>query len=348
MREEGYITDKNNSCEYIRLAVKSDICAIRKIWRNIFTPDEDYLNVIFNNLYPLLDAFVCTIDEKVASVAFAIPITLVQRNVNGSSLPKGTPYYGRYLYGVATTEEARGRGLSRKLVKHIKEHYTATGEEFIITRPAEESLFPFYKSQGFTLPLYRREITIDLNPTFESSKSHDKSRETIESNRDISAKKLQRLRAELDQNIFKWSSPILECILKLLKVEKSIIRHFPESDKYFIASCYPQEDQRKLIIQENNFSSLRELLSDIHKTEISTICPYPTEISNIYPHPTDVDKMVLIEIILPFKSSKERVQIDFENKIIKESISEFALCMPLSSNITDELIKSSFFNFTME
>ncbi len=360
MREEGYITDKNNSCEYIRLAVKSDICAIREIWRNIFTADEDYLDIIFNDLFPLLDAYVYTIDEEIVSVAFAIPIALVQRNIKDSTHQKEKHYYGRYLYGVATTDRARGRGLSRRVVKHIKECCTAAGEDFIITRPAEESLFPFYRAQGFNLPLYRQETTVYLIQPVESSKLYEASTDATDYNSDISANELYNLRRKLSQNLFVWSAPILECILKLFKVEKSKIRHFPESEKYFIASCYtqesgtntiqfpnsvhscqnpePQENQRRLIIQENNFTSLKELLSHLHKMEIS----------NTHPYATEFDKIGLIEIIQPVKFSTERVHIDFDHKTTEERVSEFALCMPLSGKITDELIQNSFFNFTME
>lgn len=366
MAAKGNIINNNKSGrEYIRHAGKNDLCAIREIWRNIFTADEDYLDVIFNDLYPLLDAYVYTIDEKVVSVAFAIPITLIERNAKDSSAPKETTYYGRYLYGVATLDEARGRGLSRKLVKHIKEHYTAAGEDFIITRPAEESLFSFYKSQGFSLPLYRQELTFNLNHLCQSSKSLNCYRETADYNIDISAKELSNLRTDLSQNIFEWSIPILECILKLFKVEKSVIRHSQECKNYFIGSCYSQEsdntttplainnntsqnlaqqeNQRKLIIQENNFNSLDKLFSNILKINDIIINE-----NNRDPHTGEFDKTESITIIQPVKANTKRSTDEIDNNLYVDNISEFALCMPLSDNITDELIQTSFFNFTME
>lgn len=329
MAAEGNVNNKN-CLKSIRLADESDICAIREIWRNIFTPDEDYMNIIFNNLYPLLDAFVYTIDEKITSVAFAIPIALVQRSEKDFSITKEVTYCGRYLYGVATIEEARGRGLSRILVRHIKDYYTAAGEDFIITRPAEESLFPFYKAQGFSQPLYRRETTLSIKQLKQSIKPN-----AITSNpqEDITAKELYNLRAGLDKNLFEWSIPVLESILELAQVEKSTINYFPESGKYFIAGYNT--------IQENNFNSLSELSPILFKNIF-------TKENNLCPHSPEFDKKESIAIIQPADCNFEEFTQNSKESIIKSSITEFALCMPLSEKITAEIIKKSFFNYTME
>jgi GNAT superfamily N-acetyltransferase len=350
MAAESIVNNKNKR-EYIRLAAESDICAIREIWRNIFTPDEDYLDVIFNNLYPLLDGFVYTNDEKILSVAFAIPITLIQRDVKYISAHKAISYNGRYLYGVATIEEARGRGLSRVLVKHIKDYYKSAGEDFIITRPAEESLFQFYKAQGFSFPLFRREITLNLRQLKQSaedgaladtaitSKGYITDNEyfntqVINLQEDIQAKDLYKLRSGLCKNLFECDSHILECILKLTNVEKGIFRYTPESGEYIIASYNT--------IQENNFKSLKELLAQILMNHY-TMCG-----NNLNKHRTGFERIESITLIEPATGNFEKFPEKLDKCFIGSEITEFALCMPLSEKITKGSIENCFFNLTME
>lgn len=391
------IADKSAS-EGIRLAGKGDICAIRRIWHDIFTSDEAYLDIIFNCLYPLLDAFVYTIDGEVVSVAFAIPIRLVKKDGANRDL---TPYSskivesgsstfersdnikkvhnGRYLYGVATIEQALGRGLSRKLVKYISGHYTAAGEDFIITRPAEESLFPFYKAQGFSIPLYRRETTLSLkqlkqsagynipdnislpinidyrpddashisNDSYPPDKGYAPDNESVALSRayqqeDITPEELYNIRSGLCENIFEWDSNILECILKLTNVERGIIRYFPELGKYFIAnSTQEPEDNTRLIIQENNFNSLKGVLSHIFNDNF-------TIGNNRFSHSQEFNKTESVTLIQPASCNFERFTENLYKSITASSITEFALYMPLSESVSQEIIKKSFFNFTME
>lgn len=375
------IADKSTS-EGIRVAGKGDICAIRQIWHDIFTTDEAYLDIIFNSLYPLLDAFVYTIAGKIVSVAFAIPITLVQKdeattnlttesskimesgcNSTCECLNKSTKRLnGRYLYGVATIEEARGKGLSRKLVKQIREHYTAAGEDFIITRPAEESLFSFYKSQGFTQSLYRREITI-CNSTASQNRSESNSPvfyssdniQEIQSRLD--AAKLYTLRKDIYRNYFEWSSPILECIIKLARAEDNLIKYYPDKEKYFIAHYESRSENSanpdiisqtqtanqytRLVVEETNFNSFEELLIHIdtavknNNDGAKSNCEFamiPKEIVLLLPSRGD------------YWLSEHRTNV---NKI-KENVTEFALCMPLSNEMATVLTSECFFNFTME
>ncbi|MBR5855696.1 MAG: GNAT family N-acetyltransferase [Bacteroidales bacterium] len=308
---------KNISCrEHIRLANENDICAIREIWRNIFTPKEDYLDIIFKYLYRVLDAFVFVIDEKIASVAFAIPMALFHRDENYTS---SETYHGRYLYGVATIEEARGRGLSRVLVEQIKDYYTAGCEDFIITRPAEESLFPFYKAQGFTQSLYRSERVIRINqpsPTLDLNKNkiiaEEKKRSEDSSQTHLSGQSLFHLRARQSTDMFIWGPYTLDCILHLAKTEENLIKFYPQTQKYIIAYF----NGNNLIVEENNFNSTDELLHTIN-----------LEITR---------RVENITIFMPAGSNSESQTV------------EFALYMPLSGKISKEIVQKSFFNFTME
>lgn len=320
--------------EQIRIATNDDICAIREIWRKIFTANEEYLDIIFNELYPQLDAFVYTIESKIVSVAFAIPLNLsanIESNTTEKSSQFSTPTYfkGRYLYGVATTEEARGKGLSKEIVKKIREHYSNTGEDFIITRPAEESLFPFYKAQGFKKSLYRREININLHdiPCSNFGEKPDKE------NSELTAHTLYRLRNAISAPLFLWNESILAIILKLAKTEEKAALIVDYQDQYCIAFCNGllTDPQKEIIVLENNFRSTEDILKNLlRNTELIT-----EETENIF-------------IITPAKISNN-LNI-YQNKSLSEKIKikEFALFMPLSGKISDKIIENSFFNFTME
>lgn len=136
---------KNNLNSAIHIADKKDIPQIKTIWKECFTTDENYLNSVFDTLFPMVEPYVYKEAEKVLSTLFLIPILF--------KAPCGITLKGKYLYGVATTSTARGRKLSIKMVENISSILKAQGDSFIITRPANETLFNFYKAQGFTIEL---------------------------------------------------------------------------------------------------------------------------------------------------------------------------------------------------
>lgn len=54
-----------------------------------------------------------------------------------------------YVYGIATFEAHRGRGIGSRLIRAGVEHLRQQGYEAIFLVPAEESLFRFYERFGF-------------------------------------------------------------------------------------------------------------------------------------------------------------------------------------------------------
>lgn len=125
----------------IQKAKNTDIPQIKAIWEECFTTDQDYLSQVFQTLFTLSGVYVYTEKGEVLSSLFLVPVTYV--NARGSRLR------GVYLYAVATPEKARGRKLSIKMVEYLSGTLKQQGENFIITRPAENSLVDFYRKQGF-------------------------------------------------------------------------------------------------------------------------------------------------------------------------------------------------------
>jgi predicted GNAT family N-acyltransferase len=57
---------------------------------------------------------------------------------------------GAYIYGAVTEEKHRGKGYFKRLLCEAKDFYTSKGYDFLITVPANESLFGLYKNLGFS------------------------------------------------------------------------------------------------------------------------------------------------------------------------------------------------------
>lgn len=138
----------------------TDYKEIIEVWRAVFTNDSTYLSLVLKDLLPFCKNYVIRQSGEVVSAAAAIPLDLKWPDKG-----KTKTVSGYYLYGVATLEKARGKGLSRSIVKRIIEESRKEGKKFIITRPAEPSLFNFYKSQGFSLELFKeRAYTKEIPP----------------------------------------------------------------------------------------------------------------------------------------------------------------------------------------
>lgn len=56
---------------------------------------------------------------------------------------------GAYIYGAFICESARGRGLFRKLCEYVHAYYCEELYDFMMTIPANASLFELYKGLGF-------------------------------------------------------------------------------------------------------------------------------------------------------------------------------------------------------
>lgn len=128
----------------IRLASRTDIPKIETIFKERFTSDKDYLNMVFTYLFPLSECYIYQEEDKVSSTLFLIPIKY--------NTPHNT-YNGYYLYGVATLKEAEGKGLAQKLLQYAAMEATKKDKDFIICRPAEQSLVGYYSKLNYNIHL---------------------------------------------------------------------------------------------------------------------------------------------------------------------------------------------------
>ena len=114
----------------MRHANKQDKDAVLNIWTQCFGADMRYQNILTANNYPLEDTFVLEVNDQVVSILTLLPIQWQG---------KCEVRKGRYVYGVATLPQYRGKGYSSKLMKEALSMLKEQGEDFAVLYPAEEA-----------------------------------------------------------------------------------------------------------------------------------------------------------------------------------------------------------------
>ncbi len=127
---------------------------IKEIWRSCFTPDETYINNFIKYCLPYTNSYGIKDNNSnlIVSCASLLPS---QISINNKQI------IGGYLYGVATLKEHRGKALSKQITDHI---FTKTSDiDYILVKPASESLYNLYKKNGFNNTLQREESHLFVN-----------------------------------------------------------------------------------------------------------------------------------------------------------------------------------------
>ncbi len=122
--------------EIIRHAKEDDIQSLKELWVECFPNDVEYSKFFFERIFKLNFARVVEADGKVVAMLHSFPYNF--------ATPEGE-LSAKYIYGVGTSSEYRGRGLAGKLLQ-----YEANSCDFIAIIPQSESLFDFYKKYGYT------------------------------------------------------------------------------------------------------------------------------------------------------------------------------------------------------
>ena len=120
-----------------------NIPAMRRIWKKCFEADTEFLNLFFGNGPNLCKTYFRQEGNDIASSLSVFPV-----QYNGHS--------GGYVYGVCTAPEYRGHSYAVTLLRKAEEDCMHNlGMDFFLLRPASESLFNYYKKQGYSLSIHR-------------------------------------------------------------------------------------------------------------------------------------------------------------------------------------------------
>ena len=118
------------------------------LWKDCFGDDDAFIHRYLD--YAMANSYFYFSEKNKDLVSFLslIPISLDT---------KSGPLNGFYLYGVATSPEYRGQGEGKKL---LSDALSVLQYDFVVTIPASESLFTYYRKQGFTNVLKRGIVTL--------------------------------------------------------------------------------------------------------------------------------------------------------------------------------------------
>ena len=117
-----------------------DIPALTALWREAFGDSEAEIARFFAAVYPSAEGFAAEEDGALASMLFALPVTLA---AGQTALPAA------YLYAVATLRAFRGRGLAKALMAYAEKRLQKRGARAVLLVPGEPSLVGFYEPLGY-------------------------------------------------------------------------------------------------------------------------------------------------------------------------------------------------------
>ena len=193
--------------EPIQKAAQADIPQIKAIWEECFTTDQAYLSQVFRTLFTLSGVYVYKEKGEVLSSLFLIPVTYVDS--------QGERLRGVYLYAVATPGKARGRKLSIKMVDYLSGQMKQQGENFIITRPAENSLVTFYKKQGFDteIPIGKFELAPEFARIFHQFLNDPDQKSNVYPLREMATLLFNDIAGTYPER-FEWNIPLLQFMIE--------------------------------------------------------------------------------------------------------------------------------------
>ena len=125
------------SIEQIGKANANDQPQLHRLWETVFGDPPEVVQAFFDRFPPEISGWVLRIGDRICSAAYLIPGNwyVSQQEMRPAA----------YVYAVATNPSMRKKGYAGRLMQSI----AAFAEErnlLLYTRPAEQSLFPWYAS----------------------------------------------------------------------------------------------------------------------------------------------------------------------------------------------------------
>lgn len=137
----------------IRFANENDLNDIKSLWKECFGDSEEYIQFFFSNHNVEKETLIYTIESKVVGMLNLLPATI--KMADGYK-----PI--RYVYAVGTLKNYRGRGIARDLLNYANQELSKIGVTTVLV-PASQTLFDYYKKQGYQTIFYMSEKQQDLS-----------------------------------------------------------------------------------------------------------------------------------------------------------------------------------------
>ncbi len=121
----------------IEFATNKDKKELSSLWQMTFLEDSSVIENFFDNIFDNTATPVIKIDGEIASSLFLLDCKIGD-------------YKGKCVYCAMTKYAHRGKGYMKKLLDFSYDYCKENGFDFLFLVPAEESLFKYYETCGFT------------------------------------------------------------------------------------------------------------------------------------------------------------------------------------------------------
>ena len=131
----------------LRVARTEDVPHLRRIWRESFGDEEEYLDFFFERRFVPENTPILTVEGEPAAQLFLLPAAL--RTQNGL-------YSIDYLFSAATDPKYRKRGFMEKLLRFSRSLAKERGKAAIVLLPGSAALYRYYAKCGYETAFFRR------------------------------------------------------------------------------------------------------------------------------------------------------------------------------------------------
>ena len=129
-------------------------------------PDEDgnTLNNFFEKSVSSENVIATFCGEQIVNAMYLLDSEIVLKNKR---------YSAKYIYGVCTHPEYRGKGLMKTAFKYLDELVISKSIDYLFLVPATESLFEMYKKLGYETGFTYESTTVDFDEIFLSQEQNE-------------------------------------------------------------------------------------------------------------------------------------------------------------------------------
>ena len=301
--------------------IKRDRPSIIEIWMDSFTNNLSYIESFIDYCLPYTNSWVLLCDNKPVSILSLIPSYIPypsfkpfnhensSDNLRKTLLSEQKKLYGAYIYGVATLPEYRGNSYSRLLVDKAIKYSIEKELDYIIVKPAQESLFDLYRKMGIKTTLYHRKTQVHLTNSHSdiSRTEHILESQFVSSHiSSLSTENLFEVREHSNLGSFLWTKKILDYAIREVLSHPEAIAASNEN-LYFIAIPSNSSPNHIEILETNaqTKEQMEEVISLIRnkapQAQSISICTNQASqsgIFDIFKNPT-TEKSALLKVLSP-------------------------------------------------
>ena len=126
-----------------RLSRRSDVPALRQLWKQAFGDSEEYLDLFFETAYAPERSLVL---DGIGAAAYWLDCSLEDRKL-------------AYVYAVAVRKDLRGQGVGAALMKNLRVHLERQEYDGILLVPGDERLRDYYQKLGYRTLSWQNRFT---------------------------------------------------------------------------------------------------------------------------------------------------------------------------------------------